>query len=315
MTDAEQTQLIKYLLHSEAEVGEAAARDSAAHVRSIEALRVYGDDSNAWRDIRYASGRKIGKNLSDASLGVIRTIKQHVDPGLSYRDNIILSRARSFTRRSRAKIETLELDELLPNPFLIRALHLTSPEQVIRITVWAAITRSIVTSWGLEVQTILALGGDSVEPISSGWDLSVADNSMQHLIQLKSGPHSMNKDMVNTWCAKIEDVCKSENKRGYIGFTYGNTGLNTATLAFLRTGLPDWQTQLLVGRALWEFVCDDADYPDTVLSLLQKGAHQVMGAESMYDILNERIEHIKGDFERKYGRGTGGVDAYMRIML
>ncbi|MFP4009071.1 MAG: hypothetical protein ACLFV6_13860 [Spirulinaceae cyanobacterium] len=52
-------------------------------------------------------------------------------------------------------LENLNLDDLNPNPFLIQALNLDNPQELIKLNVYMAATRSIVTSMGFFIEKLL----------------------------------------------------------------------------------------------------------------------------------------------------------------
>jgi len=228
-------------------------------------------------------------------------------------NNYICAISRAFTKRQVDMIRSLTLDNLNPNPFLIKTLNLKSVEEVIKINIYMATTRSIVTSMGFFIENLLLGSSDSVTkgPRGEGWDLLKIDNkSKKHWVQIKSGPNDMDKDQIVYWAEKIEQKIL-EGDKAYIGITYGKRSNNTVTFGIMRQLLPDWEMKTLIGRELWDFISDDPHYHQKLFQILQNSSEQILQMNSIYNEIECCIERIINEFTSIYGNGSEGISKYI----
>ncbi|MGC9107494.1 MAG: PmeII family type II restriction endonuclease [Infirmifilum sp.] len=233
-----------------------------------------------------------------------------IDCSKTLPENFIAAISRNFIKRQLDMIRSLTLYSLNPNPFLIQSLKLSTPEEVIRLNVYAAVTRSIVTSFGLIIENMLAATSESVQKIKSGWDLLKIKDGIKHWIQVKSGPNDMDKDQIEFWRTKIEEV-EERGERGYIGFTYGKKDNNTVTIDLLKQYLPDYEMRTLIGRELWDFLSDDPNMHSKVLDILRQEALRILKDKNIINEVEDCINRLKNEFLEKYGEGYEGVRKYI----
>lgn len=262
------------------------------------------------KSLTYVSGKPLLKSDELDNILELRKIGL-VDPEKPLADNFIAVISRGFTRRQVNMLRTLSLDSLNPNPFLIQSLNLSTPEEVIRLNVYAAATRSIVTSFGLIVQNMIGSTSETVKKLRSGWDLLKTDRDQRkHWIQVKSGPNDMDKDQVIYWSNQIDKVI-SEGHSGYIGMTYGKRDSQTVTIGLLKKYLPDWEMKTLIGKELWDFLSDDPDLHSRVLKVLREQATIVLNGNNILDELDNCVKRVTEEFLDRYGDGQDGVDRYL----
>ncbi len=246
---------------------------------------------------------------------IIKVAKSGViDTHRSVRENYIAALSRKFTRRQLEMLRSLELNSLNPNPFLIRSLNLKSPKEVVTLNVYATATRSIVTSFGIVIQDILAATSDSVERVKAGWDLVKIMVDRRHFVQIKSGNNDMDKDQILYWKEKIENAEK-EGSSGYIGFTYGKKEDQTVTMGLLKKYLPNWELKTLIGKDLWTFLSDDPEMHSKVLEILREEAQRVLDGEDLVEEVNNCIESITNEFIPRFGDGEEGVRKYIASLF
>ena len=210
-------------------------------------------------------------------------------------------------------VENLTLGKIHPNPFLIRALNLNTPEEVVRLNVYMTATRSIVTSMGFFIQKLLISCSESAEspPEESGWDaIKTTSDGEKCWIQVKSGPNDMDKDQIVYWAAKIEEKIQ-EGDRAYIGIAYGKRTNKTVTLGLLKQILPNSEMITLIGRELWDFVSEDTRYTVNLFEVLRHSASQVLAQSSIDEAIERCSDRIIAEFIGKYGEGSQGVFNYI----
>ena len=210
-------------------------------------------------------------------------------------------------------VQNLTLGKIHPNPFLIRALNLNTPEEVVRLNVYMTATRSIVTSMGFFIQKLLISCSESAEspPGKSGWDaIKTTSDGEKCWIQVKSGPNDMDKDQIVYWAAKIEEKIQ-EGDRAYIGIAYGKRTNKTVTLGLLKQILPNSEMITLIGRELWDFVSEDTRYTVNLFEVLRHSASQVLAQSSIDEAIERCSDRIIAEFIGKYGEGSQGVFNYI----
>jgi hypothetical protein len=232
---------------------------------------------------------------------------------LTIAENFLASICRDFTGRQLVMVENLTLGKIHPNPFLIRALNLDTPEEVVRLNVYMTATRSIVTSMGFFIQKLLISCSESAEspPGKSGWDaIKTTSDGEKCWIQVKSGPNDMDKDQIVYWAAKIEEKIQ-EGDRAYIGIAYGKRTNKTVTLGLLKQILPNSEMITLIGRELWDFVSEDTRYTVNLFEVLRQSASQVLAQSSIADAIERCSDRLIAEFIGKYGEGSQGVFNYI----
>ena len=305
----EPSALISKILVADAGLPAGISRRVAAYFSDIEEF--LGCTRQQLMGLRTASGNplRLGEDvletiLETASSGLI-------SPSVSVQENYIRAIARDFTRRQLSNIKAIALDNLNVNPLLVRSLNLKTPHEMLEFNIYAAVSRSIVTSMGYFVQDLLSITSDSVEKVRAGWDMvKHGDDGTNHWIQIKSGPNDMDKDQIVYWLSKIEDA-EAGGDRGYIGITYGKRGNNTVSLSLMRTYLPDMEVRTLIGRELWDFLSGDAAFHERLFDSLRLSASRILGSHSVEEEIRACIDRVHEEFRERFGDGEGGLEAYI----
>lgn len=307
--------MLAFVLEKEAGLTRSRARSVAAHFADIEEF--LAAEHWSFANIRSVTGRRAIRLTEDQITNIVGLQGLgHLSPQLSVAENFLSAICRDFTKRQLSMIRSLELDDLIPNPFLIRSLNLRTPEEVVHINVYMRATRSIVTSMGFFVERLLRASSETIEeaPGRSGWDLVKTRANGENWLQVKSGPNDMDKDQIVYWAEKIEEKL-SEGDKAYIGITYGKRASNTVTIGLMKQHLPDWEMKTLIGRELWGFVSDDPNHHAKVLEVLRHAAHQVLGTHSISEELDACVDRMIDEFTRRYGEGSLGVSTYIEALF
>ncbi|WP_218653160.1 PmeII family type II restriction endonuclease [Nostoc sp. TCL26-01] len=232
-------------------------------------------------------------------------------------ENYLCIISRVFSQKQLDMVRSLALKDLNPNPFLIRALNLETPNEVVRLNVYMAATRSIVTSMGFFIEDLLMTSSDTIEkaPNKSGWDLIKTTSDGEKIwLQVKSGPNNMDKDQVVYWAEKIQEKIR-EGDKAYIGFTYGKRTSKTVTIGLLKQILSDWEIQTLIGKELWYFLSEDHDYSSKLFEFLRKSAHQILYQNSLSEEIDRCADRITDEFIQDFGDGDQGVCNYINSIF
>jgi DNA (cytosine-5)-methyltransferase 1 len=308
-------EMLAYALEKEVRLPAKKARSLASYFADIEDfLKI--EEQNL-KNIKGISGQTILKLNDDEISRIIKfNSSGYLSKHLSVAENYLAIISRVFTKTQLTMIQSLSLENLNPNPFLMQALNLDRPEEVIRLNVYMATTRSIVTSMGFFLEKLLLTCSENIEKPnkkeSGGWDLikNTAEGERTWL-QIKSGPNSMDKDQIVYWSAKIQEKI-SEGEQAYLGFTYGKKSNNTVTIGLLRQLLPDWEIKTLIGRELWDFLSEDPDYSSQLFKILRKSAKQILNNNSISDEIEKHSQKITENFIKKYGDGMQGISSYIK---
>lgn len=308
-------EMLAFVLRNDAGLTEGKSRSLASYFSSIDEFLSVTKESLA--NVKGISGRRT-INLTDEEISRIIQIRSlnYLDTNASVPQNFLGAISRAFTKRQMEMIKSLDLSKLSPNPLLVKALNIHTPEELVKVNVYMVVTRSIVTSMGFFVEHLLLASSDSIEkgPRGSGWDLVKKKGGDTHWIQVKSGPNDMDKDQIVYWSEKITEKI-NEGDKAYIGMTYGKKTNETVTLGLMKQLLPNWEMKTLVGRELWDFVSDDPTYHTTLFDTLRRSAQQVLQRRSICEEIEKCVERIIGEFTSAYGAGEKGVLKYIESIF
>ncbi len=202
------------------------------------------------------------------------------------------------------RLDELHLDHLEINPFLAIALELNSPEQVLRFNLYQSVTRSVVTSWGTVVEALLVHSGAEKIRIFGGGrsgrrpDIKKERDGTEYHLQIKSGPNTMNVDMVGSFGEVIQDYQTNQpDVKILLGMTYGTREMISQQIS---RGVPDFAAATLIGRELWEFVSEESDYHLKVFELLDKASAGVL-KEPFTSLIETKLCMLLVQWKEKFG--------------
>jgi hypothetical protein len=309
-------EMLAYALKNEVGLTFNKAHSLASYFADIKDFLEFQEENI--KNIKSISDKDVLK-LTDAE---ITNLSRYRESGsllaeLTIAENYLAIISRGFTQKQLNMVRNLSLKNLNPNPFLIRALNLDTPDAVVRLNVYMAATRSIVTSMGFFIEDLLLTSSDTVEkaPNKSGWDLvKTTSDGEKFWLQIKSGPNNMDKDQVVYWAEKIQEKVK-EGDKAYIGFTYGKRTSKTVTIGLLKQILPDWEMQTLIGKELWTFLSEDSDYSSKLFEVLRKSAHQILHQNSLSEEIDSCANRVTDEFIQDFGDGHQGVSNYINSIF
>ncbi|NEP02503.1 MAG: hypothetical protein F6K58_28415 [Symploca sp. SIO2E9] len=306
--------MLIYALEKEIGLTQTKARSLASCFVDIEDfLNVEADQI---KNIKSISGKKMVK-LTDDEIARILDFKSsgYLSSQLTVAENYLAVICRVFTKRQLDMIGRLTMKDLNPNPFLIRAINLDTPEEVVRLNVYMAATRSIVTSMGFFIENLLLSSSETINKASSGWDLiKTMDNGERAWLQIKSGTNTMNKDQIKSWTKEINNKI-AEGDQAYLCFSYGKRNNDTVTLGLLKQLLPEWESRTLIGGELWNFVSDNSEYSSQLFEILRNSASQILNQRSISSEIEACAKRLTDEFIRKYGEGEQGISNYIESIF
>ncbi len=201
------------------------------------------------------------------------------------------------------------------NPFLIRALNLKTPKEVIRFNAYQTITRSIVTSMGTSLEYMVGNSGARMGKKGEWYDVVKKIGESTYWIQVKSGPNNINKDQIEKFAEKFAKTEEEKNQYARLGIVYGKRDLDTVSIGLVKNYLKNWEEQLLVGSELWEFVSCEENYHVKVLKWIDDVATEILQNKSIDGEISRSISKLTREFVKKYGHGGAGVQKYLAESL
>lgn len=239
---------------------------------------------------------------------------------------------RDFIVTQIKNINNLKLEDIDLNPHLIFLMGLKDRE-VFDFFVTQTISRSIVTSWGMNVEKFLKYSGclsninikdiliDSIgiskfnELKGSKADLIKIKDNQLYLIQVKSGPNTMNVEMVEGLnkamnimeSSNIEKINQYLSAQGYneiksvisiLGMTYGNRSKISTQI---KSNLTNFDTKVKIGHELWDFISEEKDYSNVLLNIIDKASQFFTPASNnLSKIITEKVDEIYKTWQEKY---------------
>lgn len=180
-------------------------------------------------------------------------------------------------------------------------------EDLVKYSVYAAISRSIVTSMGYLVQDLLLFSSQDVydgksykEGAKTKWDLVVDRvNAVRAYLEIKSGTNDMDAAQIKHYKDEIELV-EADGHMALIGMTYGNRNDKTVTMGLLKSYLPEWEKRTLIGGELFDFVADKKNYHAVLLSLIEQTAETLLRDENIVRRIDAKISELIVLFKQEY---------------
>ncbi len=259
-------------------------------------------DADAVRLEAIANSKK-KRYLNDAQIhGVLDGKKPYIGKIL-IREAWIFHIGRQFLKTVVRNLKSLKLSDIDINPFLAIALELKTSGQVLKFNLYQSVTRSIVTSWGSVVETLLArCGGEKFISKNSGRsgrrpDITKIIAGKQYFLQVKSGPNTMNVDMVNSLNEVIDEYSKSDpDAKMLLGMTYGTKKMISSQI---RTNLQNFDESVLIGRELWSFISEQKDYHKRIFEILDTSSAGIL-TMPFTDMMAEKLEELVLEWKLHY---------------
>jgi len=309
--DIEKTfEFLNHLIRKDAKIEKS---KSAALASQFSTLKVFKDAD--FLNQKFSRGDKTEIALNQEQRKRIEELKKHVNPNSSFNENWIRYLANIFVETQLTNINSLSLETMNMNPFLIKALNLKTPKEVIQFNVYQTATRSIVTSMGFTLESMVGRSGARMGVRGEWYDVVKQVKDLTYWIQVKSGPNDVDKDQVIHFNTEFNKTEAKKSNFAKLGITYGKRTLNTISMNHIKAYLDKWQERLLVGKELWDFVSNENDYHKKVLKWIDDISSKVLHGNSIEQEIEKAIVRIIKEFESKYGKGEAGVQNFINKIL
>ncbi|MDI6766250.1 MAG: PmeII family type II restriction endonuclease [Bacteroidota bacterium] len=296
----EHIELIAYLCKKIKGISKNTAGAIGVHFSSLSKFQT--SDEEAFLDMRKADKSLL---LKPEQISLIIRIKQTYLPRniQDVREAWTMVLIRDFVNKAIEEIENATLDNLLINPFLIKAFAFQDHQEVVNFYFYQKVTRSIVTSWGFVVQHLLYHSGADGESEAMGFDLAKKVGDKQYEFQIKSSPNTMGIEQVRQLNVHIDRLKKISSSIPMLGMTYGRREQISNQISSTLLGYPE---STLIGRELWDFFAEEIGYCKKMLDWISS----VMTNEpaKFSEILEKKRLLLINVWEQKYGIGLPSIE-------
>lgn len=252
------------------------------------------------KDFKKLVNAKKNSILSDEKVDLLVGVKSEIVKGKPISETWVFFLAKSFIRNQVKTLAGMDFSDLDINPLLAKALDLKDPRDIIRFNMYQSVTRSIVTSWGSTVEKMLKYSGCESERIKVGIkgrepDVVKKIGEKTYCLQIKSGPNTMNVDMVESLNKVIEEL----DKKGYIGMLGMTYGKRAKISQQILGNLKEAATKTKIGRELWDFVAECTDYHKKLIKIIELATRQEL-KKSFIDLIESKIDTFCTEWKSKY---------------
>lgn len=253
-----------------------------------------------------------GKPVLDSNqITEIKTIlkEYNLDKNKSIDELWISILIRDFVKNSIKELQSTTLENLLINPFLVKAFGFDDHKEVVTFYFYQKITRSIVTSWGFTVEGLLLCSGAEKSEIT-GFDMKVPRDNKAYHFQIKSSPNTMSIEQVRQLNTHIQNIKNKLNNIPMLGMTYGTRRQINSQIQSTLIGYP--QTTM-VGRELWDFIASEDGYCQKMLNWID----EIMNLEptKFSEELEKKKRLLINDWEDKFGTGRSSIEKVLENYL
>ena len=309
-SDEDVFEFLSYVIKNEAKI----EKGKAAFIASqFSRLDFFEATDFPTKEFIRMDGNKISLNREQRER--LERLKVHINGAMDVKGNWIRYLADNFVKTQLKNIRDISLEKMNMNPFLIRALNLQTPEEVIRFNVYQTATRSIVTSMGFTIEKMVGHSGARMAERGQWYDVVKEAKELTYWIQVKSGPNDVDKDQVRHFSREFNKTEEVKNNLARLGIAYGKRSLNTISLTHIESYLDNWQERLLIGKELWEFVSDEKNYHKRVLRHIDEVSTTLLPGTSIEQEIENSIARIISEFESNYGKEKEGVEGYIGTIM
>jgi len=284
-------------------------RKSALLASQFQSLRSFKDAKFEACKISTPGRRRV--SITENDLEKIREAQAHVLPEQTLVENWIKFTSHFTTRHIISNMRELALEDININPFLTRMLHLRTPEELLRFNVYQTVSRSIVTSMGTSLEYMVADCGGRRGRRGEWYDVVKEDGEDTYWIQVKSGPNNIDKDQMESFNEKFNKTEKRPRQHARLGIAYGRRNQRSISIQMAEKYLDDWESRILVGSELWEFMSNRKGYHRKILSWIDEAVSEDLKSQSIDNKIQETIRRLTKDFRDRYGGGEESIQRYI----
>ncbi|MBU1626054.1 hypothetical protein KKB18_01675 [bacterium] len=301
----DESDLIVYICEKISGVGEKTACSIAIH---LENVLYFLNNVDKLNDFKKANGKSVLNLKQISELKVI--LKEYFPQTITdIRQAWVSVLIRDFVKNCIKEIQSNMLDNLLINPFLIRAFGFEDHKEVVTFYFYQKVTRSIVTSWGFAVEDLLLSTGAEKSDLG-GFDIKVDRDEKEFHFQVKSSPNTMSIEQVRQLNTHIRNIADTSKNIPMLGMTYGkHEQINTQIQSTL-IGFPD---STLIGKKFWDFIAKEEGYCMKILDWINE-VMRLQPTNFSATLEKKKLSLIK-DWEKRWGTGKKSIDKVLENYL
>ncbi|RLI19363.1 hypothetical protein DRO54_08580 [Candidatus Bathyarchaeota archaeon] len=270
----------------------AALKFSGDHREAIKIADALSMRASSLEDLR----RICDKGCPGVSVDYLRALSAEIpDPdGLTREEMAIQLLIKDFAARAIRMIKSITVEDFIEkggaNPFLIAALQISDFEELARFYTYQRVGRSILTSFGFTLEKV-------IRTLSKGrkgrwWDIETKIGGKKYYISVKSGPYDMDKDQVEHFADRAEEVTGGVP---IIAITYGKQPSDVIKRTLEDRGL-SVSKNLYIGRGLYALLTGQNDYYRRLLEVIGTASAGV----DIISLIEEKARELAVELRRRY---------------
>jgi len=219
----------------------------------------------------------------------------------------------SYVLRQDENISAISLEDLEMNPIMIRSFNLNDPKKLLDFFVGALFYRSVVTSLGNFLESMLAHGHSGVRPGNpkEWYDVVKEKDGITYPMQIKSGPNNIDKDQMKEAFNQKFNRDETDTVKPKLGWLYGSRERGSMSFTHAQAYLDNWEERLLIGPELWNFVADEKDFHKKVIKWVTEVGILLGTEHPIHEEIEKVVTNLLPKFIHKYGDGKNGVTKYI----
>jgi hypothetical protein len=217
-----------------------------------------------------------------------------------------LERIKVFVLNAKKLIEGISVGDLIDkggvNPYMARALGMSTIDEVVGFFVNRRVERSLGTSFGNVLDSVLRIlvGGKAGKDLVNiygkwikWWDIVLPEEKI--VISVKSGPADMDKDQVEYFADRAKEA-KEYGFSPFLVFMYGKKAFQVIESYLRKNGL-DPDECLRIGKSVFEEFLKDPTHYKYALELFQVAGNE---AGDIFGLIESKINSLTEELKRRY---------------
>jgi len=110
---------------------------------------------------------------------------------------------------------------------------------------------------------------------------------------------------------KFNKTEKRPRQHARLGIAYGRRNQRSISIQMAEKYLDDWESRILVGSELWEFMSNRKGYHRKILSWIDEAVSEDLKSQSIDNKIQETIRRLTKDFKDRYGGDEESIQRYI----
>ena len=184
------------------------------------------------------------------------------------------------------------------NPFLAKCLGLNDFESLARYYVYQHIGRSVVTSFGSNMEKMIKVLFTGKRGI--WWDVVRKTPKINYYVSVKSGPNDMDKDQAEHFAMEAKKIMKKDPKAfPVICMAYGKNQNAIPAKAMKDKGINP-KKHMTVGKKAYEIITGDPNFLKKVFDVAMNVKSSTGANKTILESIDEKVIEVTNEFKKKY---------------